>query len=1522
MPILEEIQILITTGPAQKNVQRLESDIGKLTTANTKAIDRVKKFEKRLKSSQRAFLRTAEAIRKTKDAQKQLSTNTKANSVALARNQKKLQELRDAQNRTMESMRKTNDTLKSARKEYKKVNTSVDKHRRSLRELDEGQNKINKSTKQGITHVLTITRAWAFATITVFAFANALTAIFREGVQFEKELSVIRALTLQTANGALPALISKIRELGATTEFTAVQIIKASKFLVMAGLNVKETGEALAGVIDLATVAQIDLSTAADITTNILAGFNLQIKDLARVNDIITTVTTNTNTTVEQLGEAMKFAAPAANALGFSIEKTAVALGILQNAGIKGSLAGTNLARALLNAHKVFIKFGPKGSTGDLIEALELLATKTTDAQITFDLFGKVGGKAAATFLKNTNLLKFLNSEVAKNAGLTKRLADEIRTSLSIELDKLSSAFSEIRLEVTNTNLKKMKSIVSNVSTVLVTFNKEFATTIDLLLKVVGFAVAGAIFTALAAGIGIVSVSLLAFPAAAFVGFVGGLVGLGEWIESNSSSVWNGLKKIGDAIGGFNDVLKNDSALINLNTLSEKEALLFQLTIKKIEASYTDLVKNVRNTSQELGVAFTIGAADQAIFRKQIKDAGTDVKKLDIIYLQFKNRLVQRIETKIRLDIDDINKANVAVIKMRENFGAMTDAHITQSKTITKNTQSLLSSLSGFNTTFFNTRKRLLIADLQLISDNDESELLSKQALHDKLIALERDRINKTLEIRQRLSRAGVSGSNEQLVQSLIQEAEAFTAETLSNADFSDIGTAFEASNKLFFTKLGESLKQSFPTILNPIIDFNKDLKKQLSNINESLIGETFDIKKLTGFLLVLDKFSKQVKKLKFDTAVTITAATSGLIGFGTSDKQIDNTLAQIDNVKTLIETEIFGMQVDKLSIPIIEELTEVQEILNEVQKEEIIILQELPDIIEEVQQLEATWYDDRIEKAEEFIEVLEKINEVSRFGGFTFGQPLPPSGTFVTPSLLGPDAPTISVPVTQREIDTNRGLPIIEFNKLTDSAIKLSEVFKTITAIANQDMSRGTGEISGIQEQLKTAIRLEASTHGTLTIAQAALDATVLRLKTNDVSFTEEAKAQEKAAEAWIDARKEVFRLSDIVTEFFINAPAENEKLINELTARAQDIPIQRKQFLTEQTFKNLDVIDIVPRLKNIGLSIDNFISELSSIESRAASNDAAIINKQSDIITTGIKLAALKELEFRLQKDLISKYEMLQSGFSGLQTSVTGRIQGRLTAALSPADMINVFNTLGTQIEDLDQTNLDFYDRSLELLTDQFDILGKIESNSANTITELQNTSKAITNTLTSLLLGDLNPDASFATQQAEFEKLKLAAITSGATQEAINKFATFVPTFLTTARDQFKSSQEFVNLFDIATQTLKDLNVDVLGDITSIQAQSISGSNIDEALIILSGNINQTAIKLDETLAQFIQQDLGGTDDETRSFRDESLQRGDTTNALLLLIAESLAGTTLDDRFKGLAEDVVTEFSNRGQLPSGES
>lgn len=183
---------------------------------------------------------------------------------------------------------------------------------------------------------------------------TAAGAAIQTGMQFDASMSNVYGLmsSLNLSQAQMDALRDTAREMGATTKFSASEAADAMGYMALAGWDDAQVIAGIPGVLNLAAAANMDLAKASDIVTDTMTPFGLTAERAGEAADVFAYAQANSNTTVEGLGEAMKYAAPTADAFGMTLQDTAAAMGVLANAGIKGSQGGTTLNAMLRDMKK------------------------------------------------------------------------------------------------------------------------------------------------------------------------------------------------------------------------------------------------------------------------------------------------------------------------------------------------------------------------------------------------------------------------------------------------------------------------------------------------------------------------------------------------------------------------------------------------------------------------------------------------------------------------------------------------------------------------------------------------------------------------------------------------------------------------------------------------------------------------------------------------------------------------------------------------------------------------------------------------------------------------------------------------------------------------------------------------------------------------------------------------------------------------------------------------------------------
>ena len=304
-------------------------------------------------------------------------------------------------------------------------------------------------------------------------------AAVKTAADFDSAMSQVAAVSGATGKD-FDALRNKAREMGAKTKFSATEAAEAMNYMAMAGWKTEDMLDGIEGVMNLAAASGEDLAATSDIVTDALTAFGLSAKDSGHFADILAAASSNANTNVSMMGETFKYCAPIAGALGFSAEDTAEAIGLMANAGIKSSQAGTAL-RTIMNNLAGDVKISGK-AIGDVTIATtnadssmrdlsDILAdcrsafgnlTESEKAQAAESLVGK---NAMSGFLALMNAgeddIAKLSSAIDNCDGSAEKMAMTMQDNLAGQLTILKSQLQELAISFGDILMPAIRSIVS-----------------------------------------------------------------------------------------------------------------------------------------------------------------------------------------------------------------------------------------------------------------------------------------------------------------------------------------------------------------------------------------------------------------------------------------------------------------------------------------------------------------------------------------------------------------------------------------------------------------------------------------------------------------------------------------------------------------------------------------------------------------------------------------------------------------------------------------------------------------------------------------------------------------------------------------------------------------------------------------------------------------------------------------------------------------------------------------------------
>ena len=312
------------------------------------------------------------------------------------------------------------------------------------------------------------------ATVTALGTASVKTA-----ADFEAAMSKVAAVS-GASGKELEDLTAKAREMGSKTKFSASEAAEAMNYMAMAGWKTEDMLSGIEGVMNLAAASGEDLATTSDIVTDALTAFGLSAQDSGHFADVLAAASSNANTNVSMMGETFKYCAPIAGALGFSVEDTAEAIGLMANAGIKSTQAGTSLRTIMTNLSgevKICgenigeVTVATTNADGSMRDLSDILA----DCRTAFSGLSESEKAAAAESLVGKNamsgFLALMNAgeaDIAKLSGAidncngaAQSMADTMNNNLEGQLTILKSQLQELAISFGEVLLPAVKSIVS-----------------------------------------------------------------------------------------------------------------------------------------------------------------------------------------------------------------------------------------------------------------------------------------------------------------------------------------------------------------------------------------------------------------------------------------------------------------------------------------------------------------------------------------------------------------------------------------------------------------------------------------------------------------------------------------------------------------------------------------------------------------------------------------------------------------------------------------------------------------------------------------------------------------------------------------------------------------------------------------------------------------------------------------------------------------------------------------------------
>jgi TP901 family phage tail tape measure protein len=417
------------------------------------------------------------------------------------------------------------------------------------------------------------------------------------GMGFEASMSEVQAISGATGE-ELRKLEDAAREMGKKTKFSASESADALKYLALAGYDAESSIKALPDVLNLASAGGMDLAYTSDLITDSMAALKLDMSELTGFTDKLAKTSQKSNTSVEQLGEAILTVGGTANLLKGGTTELSTALGILADNGIKGAEGGTKLRNMILSLTAptdqakeaiknlgidIFDSEGNMRSMNDIMmdfgDKLGSLSDEDK-ANALSDIFNKADLKGVEALLGGAGeRFNELSGQIDSSSGAAQKMADVMNDNLQGRLKELKSKLEDLAIKAFDKLQPKIEKIIEAIGKFTDKLSGMSDKQFDAMLKIIGFAAAlgpvllgvgkmitifgkaKAAFTllkggAVALGGGIGAISL---PVIGAVTAIAGLIATGvliwkNWdkIKEKASEIWGSIKeKLSDIMGSI-----------------------------------------------------------------------------------------------------------------------------------------------------------------------------------------------------------------------------------------------------------------------------------------------------------------------------------------------------------------------------------------------------------------------------------------------------------------------------------------------------------------------------------------------------------------------------------------------------------------------------------------------------------------------------------------------------------------------------------------------------------------------------------------------------------------------------------------------------------------------------------------------------------------------------------------------------------------------------------------------------------
>lgn len=478
---------------ANKIIKGLTIQIG----ADTVGLDSaLKGMETATKRAQSELKEVDKTIRASGDSAVLWEQKQKLINTALDESQKKLKLLEEAQeqvNRQMQNGQIAEEQYRAFQRETEYARAEVKKYENQLSDANDKLRELGRASDSAADDVDELGREIEEAGVQAERASNGgftvmkgvLANLVTDGIRFAaRELKELTTDMIETgaafdaAIGQVAAIsqasaeeVDQLREkaieMGSATKFTAEQSAEAFNYMAMAGWKTEDMLSGIDGILGLAAASGEDLGITSDIVTDALTAFGLKAEDAGHFADVLAAASSNANTNVSMMGETFKYAAPIAGAFGFSIEDTAQAIGLMANAGIKSTMAGTAL-RTILTSLSSEIKVcgkeigeytvetvnadGTMRDLSDILADLRIAFSQLSESERSSQAEAIAGKNAMSGFLALVGAapadVEKLSGAIKNCDGAAQNMAETMQDNLAGDIIKFQSAVDGAKIQL------------------------------------------------------------------------------------------------------------------------------------------------------------------------------------------------------------------------------------------------------------------------------------------------------------------------------------------------------------------------------------------------------------------------------------------------------------------------------------------------------------------------------------------------------------------------------------------------------------------------------------------------------------------------------------------------------------------------------------------------------------------------------------------------------------------------------------------------------------------------------------------------------------------------------------------------------------------------------------------------------------------------------------------------------------------------------------------------------------------